>query len=106
MEAPDRRKIRSRLLRSRCYRPGHGTTSCGTDAGYKTRHGCDARERPALRDFRPVRYGRGFSLVGSSHVPNFFILLILIPDRAPVFCPIIWPRPERLGVTFRGVGVL
>ena len=43
--------------------------------------------------------GAGLALSGASHVPNFFTLLI--PDRAPVFCQIIWRRQERLGVTFR-----
>ena len=43
--------------------------------------------------------GAGLALSGVSHVPNFFTLLI--PDRAPVFCQIIWRRQERLGVTFR-----
>jgi hypothetical protein len=48
--------------------------------------------------------GAGLALSGASHVPNFFTLLI--PDRAPVFCQIIWRRQERLGVTFRKVRVL
>src|ERR1700746_4062614 len=43
--------------------------------------------------------GAGLALSRASHVPNFFTLLI--PDRAPVFCQIIWRRQERLGVTFR-----
>ena len=43
--------------------------------------------------------GAGLALSGASHVPNFFTLLI--PDRAPVFCQIIWRRQERMGVTFR-----
>jgi hypothetical protein len=43
--------------------------------------------------------GAGLALSGASHVPNFFTLLI--PDRAPVFCQIMWRRQERLGVTFR-----
>jgi len=43
--------------------------------------------------------GAGLALSGASHVPNFFTLLI--PDRAPVFCQIIWHRQEQLGVTFR-----
>ena len=37
--------------------------------------------------------------LAASHVPNFFTLLI--PDRAPVFCQIVWRRQERLGVAFR-----
>jgi hypothetical protein len=48
--------------------------------------------------------GAGLALSGASHVPNFFTLLI--PDRAPVFCQIIWRRQERLGVTFRELRVL
>jgi hypothetical protein len=43
--------------------------------------------------------GAGLALSGASHVPNFFTLLI--PDRAPVFCQIVWRRQERLGVAFR-----
>jgi hypothetical protein len=43
--------------------------------------------------------GAGLALSGASHVPNFFTLLI--PDRAPVFCQVIWRRQERLGVIFR-----
>ena len=43
--------------------------------------------------------GAGLALSGENHVPNFFTLLI--PDRAPVFCQVIWRRQERLGVTFR-----
>jgi PilZ domain len=48
--------------------------------------------------------GAGLALLGASHVPNFFTLLI--PDRVPVFCQIIWRRQERLGVTFRELRVL
>ena len=43
--------------------------------------------------------GAGLALSGASHVPNFFTLLI--PNRAPAFCQIMWRRRERLGVTFR-----
>jgi len=43
--------------------------------------------------------GAGLALSGARHVPNFFTLLI--PDRAPVFCQVIWRRQERLGVIFR-----
>ena len=43
--------------------------------------------------------GAGLALSGASYVPNFFTLLI--PDRAPVFCQIMWRRQERLGVSFR-----
>ena len=43
--------------------------------------------------------GAGLGLPVASHVPNFFTLLI--PDRAPVFCQVIWRRQERLGVIFR-----
>ena len=43
--------------------------------------------------------GAGLTLSGARHVPNFFTLLI--PDRAPVFCQIMWRRQKRLGVTFR-----
>ena len=43
--------------------------------------------------------GAGLGLSGANHVPHFFTLLI--PDRAPVFCQVIWRRQERLGVTFR-----
>ena len=43
--------------------------------------------------------GAGLALSGASHVPNFFTLVI--PDRTPVFCQVIWRRQERLGVTFR-----
>jgi hypothetical protein len=43
--------------------------------------------------------GAGLALSGASHVPNFFTLVI--PDRAPVFCQVIWRRQERLGVIFR-----
>ena len=43
--------------------------------------------------------GAGLALSGASHVPNFFTLLI--PNRAPVFCQVIWRRQERLGVIFR-----
>src|SRR6516164_4077405 len=43
--------------------------------------------------------GAGLAFSGASPVPNFFTLLI--PDRAPVFCQIMWRRQERLGVTFR-----
>src|SRR3974390_595118 len=43
--------------------------------------------------------GAGLALSGASHVPNFFTLLI--PDRAPVFCQVIWRRPERLRVISR-----
>src|SRR5215469_3888109 len=43
--------------------------------------------------------GAGLALSGARHVPNFFTLLI--PDRAPVFCQIMWRRQERFGVTFR-----
>jgi hypothetical protein len=43
--------------------------------------------------------GAGLALSGPSHVPNFFTLLI--PNRAPVFCQIMWRWEERLGVTFR-----
>jgi hypothetical protein len=48
--------------------------------------------------------GAGLALSGASHVPNFFTLLM--PDRAPIFCQIIWRRQERLGVTFRELRVL
>ena len=48
--------------------------------------------------------GAGLALSGARHVPNFFTLLI--PDRAPVFCQIIWRRQERLGVIFRELRVL
>ena len=44
--------------------------------------------------------GARLALSGANHVPNFFFTL-LIPDRPPVFCQIIWRRQERLGVTFR-----
>jgi hypothetical protein len=43
--------------------------------------------------------GAGLALSSASHVPNFFTLLI--PDRTPVFCQVIWRRQERLGVIFR-----
>jgi hypothetical protein len=43
--------------------------------------------------------GAGLTLSGARLVPNFFTLLI--PDRAPVFCQIMWRRQGRLGVTFR-----
>jgi hypothetical protein len=43
--------------------------------------------------------GAGLVFSGASHVPNFFTLLI--PDRAPLFCQIMWRRQERLGVSFR-----
>jgi hypothetical protein len=43
--------------------------------------------------------GAGLALSGASHIPNFFTLLI--PDRVPVFCQVIWRRQERLGVIFR-----
>jgi len=43
--------------------------------------------------------GAGLALSSANHVPNFFTLLI--PDRAPVFCQIMWRRQKRLGVTFR-----
>jgi hypothetical protein len=46
-----------------------------------------------------ARTGAGLALSGAGHVPNFFTLLI--PDRTPVFCQIVWRRQERLGVTFR-----
>ena len=48
--------------------------------------------------------GARLALSGANHVPNFFTLLI--PDRPPVFCQIIWRRQERLGVTFRELPVL
>jgi hypothetical protein len=43
--------------------------------------------------------GAGLVFSGASHVPNFFTLLI--PDRAPLFCQIMWRRQERLGASFR-----
>jgi hypothetical protein len=43
--------------------------------------------------------GAGLAFSGAIHVPNFFTLRI--PDRAPIFCQIMWRRQERLGVSFR-----
>jgi len=70
MEAPDRRKFVADCSDSRCYRPGHGKTNCGTEASFKARHGKAARERPNLQDYRPIRYGRGFGLVEREPCPK------------------------------------
>jgi len=95
-------KIRSKLLRSRCY----------TDRVMMMERRVAARKRVLKNGMVELREsalpckiidlsdtGAGLALSGASHVPNFFTLLI--PDYAPVFCQIIWRRQERLGVTFR-----
>ena len=43
--------------------------------------------------------GAGLAFSGASLVPNFFTLRI--PDRAPVFCQIMWRGRGRVGVSFR-----
>ena len=63
-------KIRSSLLRFSLLLTSHGKTCCGTEADPKKRHGCAARERPTLQDYRLVRYGRGFSPVGRQPYPK------------------------------------
>jgi hypothetical protein len=63
-------KIRSRLLRSRCYRPGSGTTSCGTKRVLK-RGMVELRESALpckIVDLSDT--GAGLALSGASHVPN------------------------------------
>ena len=94
----------ARLLRPRCYQPGHGKTSCATEAGSKTRH-IELRESVLpckIIDLSDT--GAGLALSGANHVPHFFTLLI--PDRAPVFCQSVWRQQERMGVSFRKLRVL
>ena len=99
MEAPDRRNFAAGCSESRCYRPVMERRVAARKRVLK--RGIVKLRKSALncRIIDLSDRGAGLALSGASYVPNFFTLLI--SDRAPVFCQIMWRRQERLGVTFR-----